>query len=139
MRGASDARGEDFRRDEEGRRVGSHVEHELRDGEDRDQPGRRGVVCYTRPDRVQACHGDAAPELLPYTTHQIWQEDSDVEAREIAGEGHDDVAHRGVVECLPGCGAFGVADFAQDDTLVQIDAVVGDVTGERGFLALLLG
>jgi hypothetical protein len=139
VRGASDARGEDLRGDEERRRIGSHVEHELRDGEDRDQPGRRRVVGYARPDRVQDCHGDAAPELLPYAAHQVRQEDSDVEARQIACEGHDDVAHRGVVQCLPGCGALGVADFAEDDALVEVDAVVGDVTGGRGCLSIAAG
>lgn len=81
------------------------------------------------PDGIENTHHETSVELLTNSADAIWEEDTDIKARKETCSLDDNVSHGGVVEGLPGCCALGIADSCQDDALVEVDAVVCDITG----------
>lgn len=84
MSGATNASGEDLDGEEEGCDVGSGVEEELREGEQRDEAAGGGMVGDAGPDGIKDSDDDAAPELLAHATDEVGEKDADVEAGEVA-------------------------------------------------------
>lgn len=128
MSRASHSCREDLDRDQEGRSVRSKVEDELADREDCYESSCRDMIGHAGPDGVQDADGDAGVELLANTADDVGEEYRNVEAGEVASTGDDDVSDGGVPECEEGCLAFAISDLGEDEGLVEVDSVEGDIT-----------
>ena len=84
MCGSAHACRENFHGEEEGGAVGTHVQEELGEGEDRNQAAGGGVVEDAGPDGVEAGDDDRAPELGANAAEEVGEEDADVVAGEVA-------------------------------------------------------
>lgn len=81
------------------------------------------------PDGIKNAHHDTSVELLTNSANTVWKENADVESRKKTGSLNDNVADGGVIKSLPGRCALGIADPCQDDALVEVYTVVGDIAG----------
>lgn len=82
------------------------------------------------PDGIKHCSGHAAPELLSDATDEVGQEDSNVEAWEVAGTEDDDVANCRVPECSIRSCTGAEPDQTQYDGLIEINAIKRNVAGK---------
>ena len=129
---SANARREDLTGDDERGSVGPEVEEELCN----DDAGKAAAGGEARTaageDAEHQGRDEEALDLNPLAAEQLDEGDGDEVARDVAGNGDDEVALCVLEEVLIGRFAGRVAYVGENDGLVEIDSVEGDVDEEPG-------